>query len=41
MMAKPEGKRSFGRPMRKWENNIEKELQEIRWKACIRGSDSA
>jgi hypothetical protein len=28
LVAKPEGKRPFGRPRRKWENNIKMDLQE-------------
>jgi len=29
-VEKPEGKRSLGRPRRRWEDNIEMDLQEIR-----------
>ena len=29
LVGKPEWKRSFGRPMRKWENNIKMDLQEV------------
>ena len=28
-MGKPEGKRPLGRPRRRWEDNIEMELQEV------------
>jgi hypothetical protein len=28
-MGRPEGKRSLGRPRRKWENNIKMDLQEV------------
>ena len=29
LMRKPEGKRSLGRPRRRWEDNIKKDLQEV------------
>jgi hypothetical protein len=29
LLVKPEGKRPFGRPRRRWENNIKKDLQEM------------
>jgi hypothetical protein len=29
MVRKPGGKRPLGRPRRKWENNIRKDLQEV------------
>jgi len=29
LVRKPEGKRSFGRPRRRWENNIKMDLQEV------------
>ena len=29
LMGTPEGKRSLGRPMRRWENNIKMDLQEV------------
>jgi hypothetical protein len=29
VVAKPEGKRPLGRPIRRWENNIEMDLQEM------------
>ena len=28
-MGKPEGKRSLGRPRRRWEDNIKMDLQEV------------
>ena len=28
-MGNPEGKRSFGRPRRRWEDNIKMDLQEV------------
>jgi hypothetical protein len=28
-MGKPEGKRSLGRPRRRWENNIKMDLEEV------------
>jgi hypothetical protein len=30
-VGKPEGKRSFGRPRRRWENSIRMDLREIGW----------
>jgi hypothetical protein len=30
-LGKPEGKRPFGRPMRRWEDNIKMDLQEVGW----------
>jgi len=30
LVGKPEGKRPFGRPRRRWEDNIEMDLQEVR-----------
>ena len=29
LMGKPEGKRSLGRPRRRWEDNIKMDLQEV------------
>ena len=29
LMGKPEGKRPFGRPMRRWEGNVKMDLQEF------------
>jgi hypothetical protein len=31
LVGKPEGKRSLGRPRRKWVDNIKMDLREIRW----------
>jgi hypothetical protein len=31
LMGKPEGKRPLGRPKRRWEDGIRKELREIGW----------
>jgi len=31
LMGKPEGKRPFGRPRRRWEDNIKMDLQEVGW----------
>ena len=30
LVGKPEGKRPFGRPRRRWEDNIKTDLQEVR-----------
>ena len=32
-MGKPEGKRQFGRPRSRWEDNIKMDLQEVGWRA--------
>ena len=32
LVGKPEGKRPFGRPKRKWETNIKMDLQEVVWR---------
>jgi hypothetical protein len=32
-MGKPEGRRPFGRPRRRWEDNIKMDLREVRWEA--------
>jgi hypothetical protein len=31
LVGKPEGKRSLGRPRRRWMNNIKLDLREIGW----------
>jgi hypothetical protein len=31
LVGKPEGKRPFGRPRRRWEDNIKMDLQEVGW----------
>jgi hypothetical protein len=33
LVGKPEGKRPFGRPRRRWEHNIKMDLQEVVWAA--------
>ena len=30
-MGKPEGKLPFGRPRRRWEDNIQMDIQEVGW----------
>jgi hypothetical protein len=30
-MGRPEGKRLLGRPMRRWEDNIKMDIQEVGW----------
>ena len=37
-MGKPEGKRTLGRPRRRWENNIKMDLQEVGWEEAWTGS---
>jgi len=32
-VRKPEGKKSFGRPRRRWKCNIKVDLKEIRWES--------
>jgi len=31
LVGKPEGKKPLGRSRRRWEDNIKKDLQEVRW----------
>jgi hypothetical protein len=31
LVGRPEGRRSLGRPRRRWENNIKMDLQEVGW----------
>ena len=31
-MRKPEGKRPFGKPRHRWEDNIKMDLQELGWR---------
>ena len=31
LVGKPEGKRPFGRPRRRWEDNIKRNLSEVGW----------
>ena len=35
LVGKPEGKRPLGRPRRRWEDNIEVDLQEVGWGTWI------
>jgi hypothetical protein len=30
-IARPEGKKPLGRPRRRWENNIKKDLKDVEW----------
>ena len=44
LVGKPEGKRSLGRPRRRWKDNIEMDLQEVRgirgdWMELAQGRD--
>jgi hypothetical protein len=36
LVGKPKGKRSLGRPRRRWEDNIKTDLTEIGW-GCMDG----
>jgi hypothetical protein len=38
LVGKPEGKRSLGRPRRRWEDRIKMDLRDIGWRGC--GVDS-
>jgi hypothetical protein len=31
LVGRPEGRRPLGRPRRGWEDNIKKDLQDVRW----------
>jgi hypothetical protein len=33
LVGKPEGRRLFGRPRRRWEDNIKMDLREVGWGA--------
>jgi hypothetical protein len=33
LVGRPEGRRPLGRPRRRWEDNIEMDLQEVGWGA--------
>jgi hypothetical protein len=35
LVGKPEGKRSLGRPRRRWEDGIRMDLREIDWRVWI------
>jgi hypothetical protein len=39
LLGKPEGRRSLGRPRRRWEDNIKMYLQEIDWIAVAQDRD--
>jgi hypothetical protein len=34
LVGKPEGKRTFERPRRRWENGRRMDLKEIGWRGC-------
>jgi hypothetical protein len=36
LIGKTEGKRPFGRPWSRWENNTEMDLREIGWRGAVR-----
>ena len=38
LMGKPEGRRPLGKPRRRWEDNIKKDLQEVGWEEAWTGS---
>ena len=40
-MGNPEGNRPLGRPRRRWEDNIEMDLQEVGWERSIDWIDLA
>jgi hypothetical protein len=33
LVGRPEGRRPFGRPRRRWEDNIKMDLQEVGWES--------
>jgi hypothetical protein len=35
LVGRPDGKRPFGRPMRRWEGNIKIDVQEVGWGGWI------
>ena len=41
LVGKPEGRRPLGRPMRRWEDNITMNLQEVGWKGGMDWIDQA
>jgi hypothetical protein len=41
LVGKPERKRSLGRPMNRWEDNINTNLQEVGWKGWMDWIDLA
>jgi hypothetical protein len=38
LVGKPEGRRSLGRPRRRWEDNIKMDLQAVGWWGAWTGS---
>jgi hypothetical protein len=38
LVGKPEGRKPFRRPRRRWENNIKMDLREVRWEGVEAGS---
>jgi hypothetical protein len=41
LVGKPEGRRSLGRPRRRWEDDIKKDLREVGWGGGIDWIDLA
>ena len=41
LVGKPEGRRPFGRPRRRWEDNIKMDLREVGWGMDMVWSDLA
>jgi hypothetical protein len=41
LVGKPEGKRPLGRPMHRWEDNINMNLREVGWKGGMDWIDLA
>jgi hypothetical protein len=37
LVGKPEGKRPLGRPIRRWEDNIKMDLQDLGRERCAQG----
>jgi len=40
LVRKPEGKRTLGRPSRRWEDNIKMNIQEVEWGHGLNTSSS-
>jgi hypothetical protein len=38
LVGKPEGRRPLGRPRRRWEDNIQRDLREVGWGGAWTGS---
>jgi len=36
LAGKPEGKKPFGRPRRRWEDNTKMDLQDVGWGTCTK-----